>query len=141
MNLIDTDAPVTISIDTEGKIIGYRPFISRMPSYWNSEVTKKLLVKNNFFSLSYKKDQIIDTEIKNITDFGVFLNIENSTLIYETVLPYLRRLITKATDMFKVGAYVHQYTEVNGDLEIDDFVDAFRALGQVHEDYKLLGRV
>ena len=59
----------------------------------------------------------------------------------QTVLPYLRRLITKATDMFKVGAYVHQYTEVNGDLEIDDFVDAFRALGQIHEDYKLLGRV
>ena len=65
LNLIDTDAPVTISIDTEGKIIGYRPFISRMPSYWNSEVTKKLLVKNNFFSLSYKKDQIISFQLSS----------------------------------------------------------------------------
>ena len=58
----------------------------------------------------------------------------------QTVLPYLRRLLAKATEMFKVGAYVHQYTEVNGDLEISDFIDAFRALGQVHEDYKSLGR-
>ena len=58
----------------------------------------------------------------------------------QTVVPYLRRLLSKATEMFRVGAYVHQYTEVNGDLEIDDFVDSFRALGQIHEDYKSLGR-
>lgn len=66
LNLIDTDTPISISIDTEGKIIGYRPFISKMPSYWNSEVTKKLLVKNNLFSLSYKKDQIISFQLSSL---------------------------------------------------------------------------
>ena len=64
--LVQADTPVHISIDSEGKIIGYRPFISKMPSYWNSEITKKLLIKNNLFSLSYKKDQVISFELYSI---------------------------------------------------------------------------
>ena len=64
--LVQADPRVHISIDSEGKIIGYRPFISKMPSYWNSEITKKLLIKNNLFSLSYKKDQVISFELYSI---------------------------------------------------------------------------
>jgi hypothetical protein len=58
LSLVNKDLLVNISLDSEGKIIGYRPLISKMPSYWNSEIRKKLLIKNNLFSLSYKKDQI-----------------------------------------------------------------------------------
>ena len=65
LNLIDTDIPITISLDAEGKIIGYRPFVSKMPTYWNSEITKRLLIKNNFFSLSYKKDQVISFRLSS----------------------------------------------------------------------------
>ena len=31
-NLVDADLPITVSIDAEGKIIGYGPFISRYPA-------------------------------------------------------------------------------------------------------------
>jgi hypothetical protein len=55
LNLIDTDIPITISLDAEGKIIGYRPFVSKMPTYWNSEITKRLLIKNNFFFFIVQK--------------------------------------------------------------------------------------
>lgn len=64
-NLVDADLPITVSIDAEGKIIGYRPFISKIPSYWNSEITKRFLIKNNFFSLSYKKDQVISFQLSS----------------------------------------------------------------------------
>ena len=66
LNLMAKDLSVNVSLDVEGKIIGYRPFVSSMPSYWNSEVTKKILAKNNSFSLSYKKDQIISFELSSI---------------------------------------------------------------------------
>jgi hypothetical protein len=66
LSLINRDTPVHISMDSEGKIIGYRPFISKMPIYWNSEMIKKLLTKNNLFSLSYKRDQVISFEIYSI---------------------------------------------------------------------------
>jgi len=62
LHLTSEDLLVHISLDKEGRIIGYRPVITKMPSYWNSEVTKRLLRKNNLFSLSYEKDQI--TSIK-----------------------------------------------------------------------------
>jgi len=66
LSLVNRDTPVHISMDSEGKIIGYRPFISKMPIYWNSEMIKKLLTKNNLFSLSYKRDQVISFEIYSI---------------------------------------------------------------------------
>ena len=59
LGLIDADTPVNITLDLEGRIIGYRSSIPKMPSYWTSDVTKRLLIKNNSFSLSYKKDQVI----------------------------------------------------------------------------------
>lgn len=62
LHLISEDLLVHISLDKEGRIIGYKPLITKMPSYWNSEITKRLLRKNNLFSLSYEKDQI--TSIK-----------------------------------------------------------------------------
>tara|TARA_B110000444_G_C18457378_1_gene418592 strand:+ start:178 stop:600 length:423 start_codon:yes stop_codon:yes gene_type:complete len=66
LNLMAKDLSVNVSLDVEGKIIGYRPFVFIMPSYWNSEVTKKIVAKNNSFSLSYKKDQIISFELSSI---------------------------------------------------------------------------
>lgn len=66
ISLVNRDTPLHISMDSEGKIIGYKPFISKMPSYWNSEMIKKLLIKNNLFSLSYKRDQVISFEIYSI---------------------------------------------------------------------------
>ena len=57
----------------------------------------------------------------------------------QTIVPYLQRLLMKATEMFRVGAYLHQYTAVNGDLQVDDFVDSFRSLGQTLQDYRSLG--
>lgn len=60
LSLVNKDLLVNITLDVEGKIIGYKPIISKMPNYWNSEIRKKLLIKNNLFSISYKKDQIIN---------------------------------------------------------------------------------
>jgi len=62
LQLVSEDSLVHISLDKEGRIIGYRPVVTKIPSYWNSETTKRLLRKNNLFSLSYEKDQI--TSIK-----------------------------------------------------------------------------
>lgn len=56
----------------------------------------------------------------------------------QTILPYLTRLLAKASEMFRVGAYIHQYTADVGGLEVEDFVDAFRSLGQTVENYKSL---
>lgn len=65
LSLVNKDLLLNISLDSEGKIIGYRPVISKMPSYWNSEIRKKLLIKNNLFSISYKKDQIINFRLSS----------------------------------------------------------------------------
>jgi hypothetical protein len=66
LSLVNKDLLVNISLDVEGKIIGYRPVISRMPSYWNSEITKKFLIKNNLFSISYEKDQVISFRLSSL---------------------------------------------------------------------------
>ena len=57
----------------------------------------------------------------------------------QAVLPYLNRLINKSTQMFKVGAYLHQYIHEKSGLEIDDFTESFRSIGQVIENYKSIG--
>ena len=64
--LVKNESTLHISLDKEGKIIGYRPFIAKMPSYWNSEVTKKILVKNNLFSLSQIKEQVISFRLSSL---------------------------------------------------------------------------
>ena len=63
LHLVNEDLLVHISLDKEGKVIGYRPLVTKMPNYWNSEITKRLLRKNNLFSLSYQKDQITSIKI------------------------------------------------------------------------------
>jgi len=63
LTLINKDSKISISLDLEGKIIGYRPSKSRMPNYWNSEFIKKTLKKNNLFSLSFKRDQIVSLKL------------------------------------------------------------------------------
>jgi|SaaInl59LU_5_DNA_1037362.scaffolds.fasta_scaffold05150_3 hypothetical protein len=66
LHLVKDESTLHISLDREGKIIGYRPFIAKMPSYWNSEVTKKILVKNNLFSLSQIKEQAISFRLSSL---------------------------------------------------------------------------
>ena len=66
LNLIDKDLLVNVSLDVEGKVIGYKPSIISMPSYWNSEITKKILLKNNIFSMSYRGDQVISFKISSL---------------------------------------------------------------------------
>lgn len=61
--LINKDSKISISLDLEGKIIGYKSSKSRMPNYWNSEFIKKILKKNNLFSLSFKRDQIVSFKL------------------------------------------------------------------------------
>lgn len=61
--LINKDSKISISLDLEGKIIGYRASKSGMPNYWNSEFIKKTLKKNNLFSLSFKRDQIVSFQV------------------------------------------------------------------------------
>jgi len=51
----------------------------------------------------------------------------------QAVLPLLQRSVAKAESMFRVGAYVHQYT--NYGMERDDFVEAFYTLGGVINSY------
>lgn len=63
--LISEDKLVIISLDDEGKIIGYKPFASTIPSYWNSKIIKGFLIKNNFFSVSYKKDKFVSFKISS----------------------------------------------------------------------------
>ena len=66
LNLIDKDLLVNVSLDVEGKVIGYKPSIISMPSYWNSEITKKILLKNNLFSMSYRGDQVLSFKISSL---------------------------------------------------------------------------
>ena len=61
--LINNESKISISLDLEGKIIGYKSSKSRMPNYWNSEFIKKILKKNNLFSLSFKRDQIVSFKL------------------------------------------------------------------------------
>ena len=63
LNLMAKDLSVNVSLDVEGKIIGYRPSTSRIPSYWSAEVIKKVLTKNNLFSLSFKNNQIVSFKL------------------------------------------------------------------------------
>lgn len=63
LSLLNKDSILFISIDLEGKIVGYRPSTSKMPSYWSAEVIKKVLTKNNLFSLSFKNDQIVSFKL------------------------------------------------------------------------------
>jgi len=63
LSLLKKDSIISISIDLEGKIIGYRPSTSMIPSYWSAEVIKKVLTKNNLFSLSFKNDQIVSFKL------------------------------------------------------------------------------
>ena len=61
--LMSEDKLVIISLDDEGKIIGYKPFVSTVPTYWNSKTIKGFLIKNNLFSLSYKKDKFVNFKL------------------------------------------------------------------------------
>ena len=63
LSLLNKDSIISISIDLEGKIIGYRPSTSIIPSYWSAEVIKKVLTKNNLFSLSFKNNQIVSFKL------------------------------------------------------------------------------
>lgn len=49
------------------------------------------------------------------------------------ILPILQRSLHKSSEMFQMGAYVHQYTS-NG-LEYDDFLNSFRSMGSVVHNY------
>ena len=63
--LISEDNLVIITLDDEGKIIGYKPFASTIPTYWNSKTIKRFLIKNNLFSLSYKKDKFVNFKLSS----------------------------------------------------------------------------
>ena len=63
LSLLNKDSIISISIDLEGNIIGYIPSTSRIPSYWSAEVIKKVLTKNNLFSLSFKNNQIVSFKL------------------------------------------------------------------------------
>eukprot|EP01038_Epipyxis_sp_PR26KG_P013340 gene13340-17892_t len=51
----------------------------------------------------------------------------------QSILPILNRSTRKATEMFKVGAYVHQYT--NFGLELDDMHEAFWSVASIIQSY------
>lgn len=52
----------------------------------------------------------------------------------QAILPILQRAALKGADMYRARAYVHQYKSCG--LEDDDFVRAFRTVGQVIENYR-----
>jgi hypothetical protein len=54
----------------------------------------------------------------------------------QSVLPVLQRPVAGATDMFRANAYIHQYEAYR--VERDDFVTAFRTVGQIIENYRHL---
>lgn len=66
LNLVKLDSDIYITLDSEGKIIGYKPFVINMPNYWNSQVTKQMLMKNNLFSLFYEKDQVVSFRLSSL---------------------------------------------------------------------------
>lgn len=54
----------------------------------------------------------------------------------QAILPILQRAGMKGAEMYRAGAYVHQYKSCG--LEDEDFVRAFRTVGQVIENYRSL---
>jgi hypothetical protein len=54
----------------------------------------------------------------------------------QSILPILRRAFGKSEQMFRTGAYVHQY-EMYG-LEKEDFIQAFYSIGSVINNYEQL---
>ena len=54
----------------------------------------------------------------------------------QAILPVLQRVNTKAIELFKAGAYLHQY-EAHG-VTKDDFRASFLDVGQVIQDYRAL---
>jgi hypothetical protein len=54
----------------------------------------------------------------------------------QTVLPSLQRPLLSGSNMFRSGAYVHQYQACG--LEVEDFITAFRSLGQIVNNYQSL---
>lgn len=54
----------------------------------------------------------------------------------QSILPILQRAGLKGAEMYRAGAYVHQYKSCG--LEDEDFVRAFRTVGQVIENYRSL---
>lgn len=64
--LVKSDSDIYITLDSEGKIIGYKPLVINMPNYWNSQVTKQMLMKNNLFSLFYEKDQVVSFRLSSL---------------------------------------------------------------------------
>ena len=54
----------------------------------------------------------------------------------QTILPILQRVNSKATELFRAGAYLHQY-EAHG-ITKDDFKHSFLEVGQVIQDYRSL---
>lgn len=52
----------------------------------------------------------------------------------QAILPIIQRAALKGADMYRAKAYVHQYKSCG--LEDDDFVRAFRTVGQVIENYR-----
>lgn len=54
----------------------------------------------------------------------------------QTILPILQRAASKAAELFRVGAYVHQYASCG--LEGEDFIQSFRTVGQLIENYRSL---
>ena len=54
----------------------------------------------------------------------------------QAVLPLLQRAAKQASALFRVGAYVHQYQQHG--VEEEDFVRAFRTVGQIVENYRSL---
>ena len=51
----------------------------------------------------------------------------------QTILPILQRAASKASDLYRVGAYVHQYSCCG--LEQEDFLTSFRSLGHIIDSY------
>jgi len=54
----------------------------------------------------------------------------------QAVLPILQRAASKGADLFRAGAYLHQYT--NCGLEEEDFISSFRNVGRIIESYSSL---
>ena len=54
----------------------------------------------------------------------------------QAVLPLLQRAAKHSSALFRVGAYVHQYQQHG--VEEEDFIRAFRTVGQIVENYRSL---
>ena len=54
----------------------------------------------------------------------------------QAILPILQRAASKGAELYRVGAYLHQYT--NCGLETEDFLASFRTIGGVIEAYNTI---